>query len=74
MIKGLKELYPEANIAAMDYDAGSSSVNQVNRLKLMMSVAWKQLEEVGGEALSAPAAFPLASVLSERKDAPGFLG
>ncbi|KAA8997139.1 2-hydroxyacyl-CoA dehydratase [Paenibacillus spiritus] len=39
MIKGLKELYPGANIAAIDYDAGVSVVNQSNRIKLMMSIA-----------------------------------
>ncbi|MNB72725.1 Activator of (R)-2-hydroxyglutaryl-CoA dehydratase [compost metagenome] len=38
-IKGLKELYPAANIAAIDYDAGVSVVNQTNRIKLMMSIA-----------------------------------
>ncbi|WP_199825307.1 2-hydroxyacyl-CoA dehydratase [Gorillibacterium timonense] len=75
MIKGLKELYPEANIAAMDYDAGSSSVNQVNRLKLMMSVAMKRLEEdCGGESIPAASSFPLPAVLTERKDAPTLLG
>lgn len=39
MIKGLKELYPGANIVAIDYDAGVSVVNQANRIKLMMSIA-----------------------------------
>ncbi|KWX83865.1 hypothetical protein AMQ83_30265 [Paenibacillus riograndensis] len=39
MIKGLKDLYPGANIAAIDYDAGVSVVNQANRIKLMMSIA-----------------------------------
>ncbi|MNZ60399.1 2-hydroxyglutaryl-CoA dehydratase, D-component [compost metagenome] len=39
MVKGLKELYPEANIVAIDYDAGASEVNQMNRIKLMMSIA-----------------------------------
>lgn len=39
MVKGLKELYPEANIVAIDYDAGASVVNQINRIKLMMSIA-----------------------------------
>lgn len=39
MVKGLKNLYPEANIAAIDYDAGASEVNQINRIKLMMSIA-----------------------------------
>ncbi|MGG6314581.1 acyl-CoA dehydratase activase-related protein [Paenibacillus macerans] len=39
MVKGLKELYPDANITAIDYDAGASEVNQINRIKLMMSIA-----------------------------------
>lgn len=39
MIKGLKDLYPGANIVAIDYDAGVSVVNQANRIKLMMSIA-----------------------------------
>ncbi|OMD44423.1 2-hydroxyacyl-CoA dehydratase [Paenibacillus odorifer] len=42
MIKGLKELYPGANIIAIDYDAGVSVVNQANRIKLMMSIASSQ--------------------------------
>ncbi|MEK4464049.1 acyl-CoA dehydratase activase-related protein [Paenibacillus sp. FSL H8-0315] len=44
MIKGLKELYPGANIVAIDYDAGVSVVNQANRIKLMMSIASSQEE------------------------------
>jgi len=39
MLKALKEKYPQANISAIDYDPGVSEVNQVNRLKLMMTVA-----------------------------------
>lgn len=39
IIKSLKERYPAANIFAIDYDPGASEVNQLNRLKLMMSVA-----------------------------------
>lgn len=39
MVKGLKELYPGANITAIDYDAGVSEMNQINRIKLMMSIA-----------------------------------
>ena len=38
-IKQLKKLYPEANIAAVDYDPGASEVNQLNRIKLMLSTA-----------------------------------
>lgn len=40
-IKQLKRLYPGANIAAVDYDPGASEVNQLNRIKLMMSAAKK---------------------------------
>lgn len=39
VIKKIKELYPHANIVAIDYDPGSSESNQINRLKLMLSVA-----------------------------------
>ena len=38
-IKALKKKYPDANIAAVDYDPGASEVNQLNRIKLMLSGA-----------------------------------
>lgn len=41
VIKQLKKHYPQANIVAIDYDAGASEVNQLNRLKLMLSSAIK---------------------------------
>ena len=44
MIKALKAKYPLANIIAVDYDPGASEVNQLNRIKLMMSVAFKNLK------------------------------
>lgn len=44
MFKPLKEKYPEANIIPIDYDPGISSVNQLNRIKLMLSVAMKNLD------------------------------
>lgn len=44
MIKKLRELHPESNIAAIDYDPGASEVNQLNRIKLMMSVAFRNLK------------------------------
>nr|WP_212904432.1 2-hydroxyacyl-CoA dehydratase [Clostridium polyendosporum] len=43
MIKELKNRYQGANITAIEYDAGASEVNQVNRIKLMLSVAFKNL-------------------------------
>lgn len=44
IIKALKSKYPLANIVAVDYDPGASEVNQLNRIKLMMSVAFKNLK------------------------------
>lgn len=44
MIKELRRRYPGANIAAIDYDPGASEVNQLNRIKLMLSVAFKAME------------------------------
>ena len=39
VIKELRRRYPESNIVAVDYDPGASEVNQLNRIKLMISVA-----------------------------------
>ena len=39
VIKKVREKYPEANIVAVDYDPGASEVNQLNRIKLMLSAA-----------------------------------
>lgn len=43
VMKALKELYPQANLTAIDYDPGASEVNQLNRIKLMLSVAFQNL-------------------------------
>ena len=45
MIKAIKAKYPKANIVAIDYDPGASEVNQLNRLKLMLSTAEDNLVE-----------------------------
>ena len=39
MMKPLKEKNPDINIVAIDYDAGATAVNQINRIKLMLSTA-----------------------------------
>ena len=39
VIKRLKAEFPQANIATVDYDPGASEVNQLNRIKLMLSAA-----------------------------------
>ena len=44
VIKQLKKLYPQANIAAVDYDPGASEVNQLNRIKLMLSAARENMQ------------------------------
>lgn len=44
VIKSLKKVYPQANIAAVDYDPGASEVNQLNRIKLMLSAAKEVLK------------------------------
>ena len=45
VIKALKKAYPQSNIVAVDYDPGASEVNQLNRIKLMLSTAKKRLAE-----------------------------
>jgi predicted nucleotide-binding protein (sugar kinase/HSP70/actin superfamily) len=68
MIRSLKRKYPEANIVAIDYDPGASEVNQLNRIKLMLSVAFKNLGLTGpvksappiGGRLPLPGPFPSA--------------
>ena len=50
VIKEIRQAFPDANIVAIDYDPGASEVNQINRIKLMLSTANKNLkQESGGE-------------------------
>ena len=44
VIKALRKAYPKSNIVAIDYDPGASEVNQLNRIKLMLSTAQKNME------------------------------
>jgi len=39
VIQPIRARFPEANIVAIDYDPGASEVNQLNRIKLMLSLA-----------------------------------
>ncbi len=43
VIKELRRRHPESNIVAIDYDPGASEVNQLNRIKLMLSTAAKNM-------------------------------
>jgi len=49
MIKELRTSYPMSNIVPIDYDPGASEVNQINRIKLMLSTAFKKLEKQAQE-------------------------
>ena len=49
-MKALRKRNPRANIVAIDYDPGASNVNQLNRIKLMMSTAYRNLEKQEREA------------------------
>ena len=60
VIKVLRQHYPQANIIAVDYDPGASEVNQLNRIKLMLATAQKnldaQLRQADGDVKAAGAA------------------
>ncbi|WP_313165787.1 acyl-CoA dehydratase activase-related protein [Sedimentibacter sp.] len=45
MIKKLKDAYPMSNIVPIDYDAGISEVNQINRIKLMLTNAVRNMRQ-----------------------------
>lgn len=50
MMGPLRKYDPTANIVAIDYDPGASDVNQLNRIKLMMAAARKNLYEAQSPA------------------------
>lgn len=59
VIKELRRRYKGTNIVAVDYDPGASEVNQLNRIKLMISVAKANLaEQRQEEALRQPHELP----------------
>lgn len=63
VIKALKNAYPFANIAAVDYDPGASEVNQLNRIKLMLSNAKSKILDIP----KVEVAYEGACARSERK-------
>ncbi len=48
VIKALRAAYPGANIVAVDYDPGASEVNQLNRIKLMLTRGAARAARAGG--------------------------
>ncbi len=59
VIKELRRKYKGTNIVAVDYDPGASEVNQLNRIKLMISVAKANLAEQQRESVQPAQAHPL---------------
>ena len=64
MMRLIRDKFPHANIAAIDYDPGASEINQINRVKLMLAIAKKNM---WGQ-LTRPSDLPAAS------PSPGLLG
>ena len=44
VIKEIRLEHPDANIVAVDYDPGASEVNQLNRIKLMLATAVRNMK------------------------------
>jgi len=55
MFREIRRSYPLANIAPIDYDPGASEVNQLNRIKLMLSVALENLQNKLEDSIGAKA-------------------
>ena len=79
MFREIRRRYPQANVVGIDYDPSASEVNQLNRLKLMISTAHmvheQQAEEQAAERSSAPAdgagVRPVGGPETDRADDPG---
>lgn len=67
VIKELRRLHPESNIVAVDYDPGASEVNQLNRIKLMISVAKESMRAGKGFVMEPIATIRRDSVTSRMK-------
>lgn len=60
-LKRFRELYPQAHILPLDYDASLSRVNQENRIKLLLTDAREKMTQTDPAPVPAPAAPGLAS-------------
>ena len=47
-MKPIKDRHPDINIVAIDYDAGATRINQVNRLNLMLANARQNERDAAG--------------------------
>ena len=64
VIKALRAAYPGANIVAVDYDPGASEVNQLNRIKLMLTAAQRALHTQQPSAPKEPQQHPSSPSIS----------
>jgi len=64
VIKALRAAYPGANIVAVDYDPGASEVNQLNRIKLMLTAAQRALHTQQPSAPKEPPQHPSSPSIS----------
>ena len=67
VIKRLRQMHPESNIVAVDYDPGASEVNQLNRIKLMISVAKENFRNNRGEDYGIPLSAEQRACLADIK-------
>lgn len=54
VVKAIRARHPEANLMAIDFEAGNSEANVSNRVKLFMSVARRQQAGAPGSPLPEP--------------------
>ncbi|VEI17169.1 Uncharacterized protein conserved in bacteria [Actinomyces viscosus] len=67
MFREVRRRYPQANIVAIDYDPGASEVNQLNRIKLMISTALMAQDSAGPGAPEQAAGTGAAAVGGEQQ-------
>ena len=69
VIKEIRRQHPESNIVAVDYDPGASEVNQLNRIKLMISVAKENMR--AGKGFTMEEVAPLHKDAVDQRFRPG---
>lgn len=67
MIRAIKNHHADANIVAIDYDAGATKINQENRIKLMLSNARARMEKESGMAAHTTAKAAVDADTGEEK-------
>ena len=69
VLKELKRIRPHANLMAVDYDPGSSEANQLNRIKLFMTMAHSRIpQEAQGDHAPASLNESVAQLAGRLRD------